>query len=220
MKLIFVVCQLASCFSFVTQSSLRREKYSYWRSELFSLDRRQVIISTVISSIASNVIGLTLPAIASQELIKPSIPSPKYNPSQSWPLGKVAFSLLPLAGGNRRATVVEEVVPKTIWTLDQLQGIVNVNVPVRQTVIRLSESAGGGLWVHNPVAPTPEVLTEMTQLERMYGPVRHIVLGTVALEHKATFGPFCQKFPNATVWIQPGQWSFPFGLSIELLGVT
>jgi hypothetical protein len=42
----------------------------------------------------------------------------------------------------------------------------------------------------------------------------------VALEHKATLGPFAQYFPKATVWIQPGQWSFPVQLPIEYLGVV
>lgn len=50
--------------------------------------------------------------------------------------------------------------------------------------------------------------------------MRHVVLGTVALEHKATLGPFSQYFPKATVWIQPGQWSFPVQLPIEFLGVA
>ncbi|MHA7927727.1 MAG: DUF4336 domain-containing protein, partial [Marinobacter sp.] len=108
-------------------------------------------------------------------------------------------------------------VPHKIWTHDQIQGVVNVNVPVRQTVIRLGT---GGLWVHNPVAPTPQLLQMMKRLEEQYGPVKHIVLGTLALEHKATFGPFCQKFPKATVWVQPGQWSFPLDLPIDTLGVT
>jgi hypothetical protein len=58
------------------------------------------------------------------------------------------------------------------------------------------------------------------KLEEKYGPVRHLVLGTVALEHKATFGPFAEKYPKATVWLQPGQWSFPLPVSIEFLGVT
>jgi hypothetical protein len=40
------------------------------------------------------------------------------------------------------------------------------------------------------------------------------------LEHKATFGPFAQYFPKATVWIQPGQWSFPIQLPVEFLGVV
>ena len=69
---------------------------------------------------------------------------------------------------------------------------------------QLSEEAGGGLWIHNPVAPTPQHIEMIRELEKKHGPVRHIVLGTVALEHKATFGPFAQYFPRATVWLQPG----------------
>ena len=75
-----------------------------------------------------------------------------------WPLGKVAFSLLPLAGTyTRRATVLEtvctanderrdgremtkssDVANGRVWTLDQIQGVVNVNVPVRMVVIKVS----------------------------------------------------------------------------------
>ena len=84
----------------------------------------------------------------------------------------------------------------------------------------MSEASGGGLWVHNPVAPTPQLIKMMRKLESQYGPVRHIVLGTVALEHKATLGPFAQYFPDATVWLQPGQWSFPLQLPIQFLGVS
>ena len=59
----------------------------------------------------------------------------------TWPLGKVAFSLLPLAGTfTRRATTKETLVDdgkNGIWTFDQVQGVVNVNVPVRMTVIKV-----------------------------------------------------------------------------------
>ncbi len=151
----------------------------------------------------------------------PVLPIPPQSRYTTWPLGKVAFSLLPLAGSyTRRATIMEEVVPNTIWTMDQIQGVVNVNVPVRMTVIKLSRNAGGGLWILNPLAPTPQLIQQMKSLEHDHGPVRHIVLGTVALEHKATLGPFAQYFPSATLWIQPGQWSFPVQVPIEFLGVT
>lgn len=160
----------------------------------------------------------TAPAFAESSVAAPVVQSPAFTKDVSWPLGKVAFSLLPLTGtSTRRATVEECMVPDTIWTHDQIQGVVNVNVPVRQTVVRLKD---GGLWVHNPVAPTPQLLDMMKRLEEKYGPVRHIVLGTVALEHKATFGAFCQKFPKSTVWVQPGQWAFPLNLPIDALGVT
>lgn len=100
------------------------------------------------------------------------------------------------------------------------EGVVNVNVPVRMTVIKLSEASGGGLWILNPLAPTPQLISEVRRLESLHGPVRHIVLGTVALEHKATFGPFGQYFTRATVWVQPGQWSFPVNLPLQFTGVV
>lgn len=74
--------------------------------------------------------------------------------------------------------------------------------------------------MHNPVAPTPQLISCVRELEALHGPVRHVVLGTVALEHKATLGPFAQYFPRATVWVQPGQWSFPVQLPLEYLGVA
>ena len=182
-------------------------------------DRRSFLSKISLSSATWGSSGL-FPTVATAAT-NPPIVTPQMTKETSWPLGKVAFSLLPLAGtSTRRATVEEEVVPNRIWTHDQIQGVVNVNVPVRQVVVKLSGAAGGGLWVHNPVAPTPQLLGMVRKLEATHGPVRHIVLGTVALEHKATFGPFCQNFPKATVWVQPGQWAFPIGLPIDTLGVT
>ena len=106
-------------------------------------------------------------------------------------------------------------VPNTIWTLDQIQGIVNVNVPVRCTVIKLKD---GGLFVHNPVAPTKECIEMIQNIESRHGRVKHIVLASLGLEHKALAGPFSQYFPRAEVWLQPGQWSFPINLPNALLG--
>ena len=184
-----------------------------------SNSRRGFISSIGYAAISS--VMLPSVSLAESGTMVSTINTPVFSNDVSWPLGKVAFSLLPLAGtSTRRATVEEEIVPNTIWTHDQIQGVVNVNVPVRQTVVRLSEKAGGGLLVYNPVAPTKQMLTMMKNLEAKYGPVRHIVLGSVALEHKATFGPFAEKYPNATVWLQPGQWSFPLNVPIEFLGVT
>ena len=142
-----------------------------------------------------------------------SVPEP--DKKLRWNLGKIAFSLLPLAPGDRRKTMEEEVVPGKVWTHDQVQGVVNVNVPVRQTVIKLKS---GGLWVHNPVAPTMEHLEMIRALEAKHGTVEHIVLGTVGLEHKALAGPFARMFPKAQVWLQPGQWSFPVALPNALFG--
>jgi len=193
----------------------------FWLGKVSNVKRRNFL--RLVSSVVGSTVPFSLqsPAVASATNSVETIAIPQFTNQMSWPIGKVAFSLLPLAGtGTRRATVEEVIIPGQIWTHDQIQGVVNVNVPVRQTVIKLSEAAGGGLWIHNPVAPTQQALGMVRKLEKEHGPVRHIILASAALEHKATFGPFASKFPNATVWIQPGQWSFPVGLPIELLGVT
>ncbi len=140
-----------------------------------------------------------------------SIRTPNKEKNMQFGLGRIAFSLIPLAPetGGRRKTIIEEIVPNTIWTLDQIQGIINVLVPVRSTVIKLKE---GGLWVHNPIAPTDECINYMRNLESKHGQVKYIVLSSTALEHKGTAGAFARKFPTAEIWIQPGQYSFPINL--------
>ena len=128
-------------------------------------------------------------------------------------LGKIAFSLLPLSpeATGRRKTLLTEVVRNSVWTLDQVQGIINVNVPVRSTVIKLSD--GKGLFVNNPVAPTEECIAMMRGIEAESGSkVRYIVLSSLALEHKGTAGAFSAYFPEAQVFVQPGQYSFPVNL--------
>ena len=185
------------------------------RLEISSGSRRNILQKIVLA--ATPFVLPSSPALA-EPAISPVVPTPAFTKDVSWPIGKVAFSLLPLAGtSSRRATVEDCLIPDTMWTHDQIQGVVNVNVPVRQTVIKLKD---GGLWVHNPVAPTPQLMEMMGRLEEKYGPVRHVVLGSVALEHKATFGPFCKKFPKATVWVQPGQWAFPANIPIDAIGVS
>ena len=128
-------------------------------------------------------------------------------------LGKFAFSLLPLSpeAVGRRKTLLTEVVKGQVWTLEQVQGIINVNVPVRMTVIKLSN--GKGLFVNNPVAPTEECIAMMREIEASSGSkVKFITLASLALEHKGTVGAFSSNFPESTVYVQPGQYSFPINL--------
>ena len=68
------------------------------------------------------------------------------------------------------------------------------------------------------MAATPEVVGYVRELEKEHGPVKHIVLGSVAIEHKAYCGVFAQKFKSAQVWVQPGQYSFPNNLPSSWLG--
>ena len=139
------------------------------------------------------------------------IDTPKTDKTLQFPLGNIAFSLLPLSpeAVGRRKTIITEVVKDKIWTLDQVQGIINVNVPVRCTIIKLKD----GLFINNPVAPTPECIQYIRKIEEEQKcNVKYITLASLALEHKGTCGSFSSKFPKASVYLQPGQYSFPVSL--------
>ncbi len=136
---------------------------------------------------------------------------PATSPSLQFPQGKVAFSLITLTPESvgRRKTLVTEVVKDKVYTLDQVQGIINVNVPVRGTIIALKD----GLFINNPVAPTDECVEIVKNIEnKLKKKVKYIVLSSVALEHKGTSIFFSKKFPDAEVYVQPEQFSFPINL--------
>jgi Domain of unknown function (DUF4336) len=124
---------------------------------------------------------------------------------------------LPIYPYRQRRTIRTEVIPGTIWTFEQVQGIFYVVVPIRMTVVKLD---GGGLLVYAPVAPTGECLALVNQLVALHGDVKYIILPTISgLEHKVFVGPFARKFPQAQVWVTPDQWSFPINLPLSWLGL-
>jgi len=118
----------------------------------------------------------------------------------------------PLGPIFERRTVRREV-GDGIWTFEQEQSLANISVNVRMTAIRLD---CGGLWVHNPVAPTEECMQLLRELDL---PVRYIVLGSAQYEHKIFVGPFSRRWPEAKVYIVPQQWSWPFDLPSQLYGI-
>lgn len=123
---------------------------------------------------------------------------------------------VPLYPYGRRPTLRQEVVKDTIWTFDQLQGIIYVVVPIRMTVVKLE---AGGLLIYAPVAPTPECIRLVKELVAEHGDVKYIILPTVSgLEHKVFVGPFARRFPHAQVFVAPNQWSFPLNLPLSWLG--
>ncbi|MEG3436569.1 DUF4336 domain-containing protein [Pannus brasiliensis CCIBt3594] len=131
----------------------------------------------------------------------------------SWPY----WPIVPLYPYGRRWTIRREVVKDTIWTFDQIQGIFYVVVPIRMTVIRLES---GGLLVYAPVAPTNQCIALVRELEARYGEVKYIILPTISgIEHKVFVGPFARRFPSATVYVAPDQWSFPLNLPSSWLGL-
>ena len=125
------------------------------------------------------------------------------------------WGILPVGTYKQKKTLQKEIVPGKIWTFDQKFGILNVQVPLRMTVIKLSD---GGLFVYNPVAATPECVDMLEDLVKEHGPLKHIVVGSVALEHKVYAGVLAQKFPKTQVWLTPGQYSFPVNLPDTFLG--
>jgi len=130
----------------------------------------------------------------------------------SWPF----WPAVPLYPYGRRRTLRHEVVPDRVWTFDQLQGILYVVVPIRMTIAKLD---AGGLLVYGPVAPTPECVQLVRELETKHGQVKYIILPTISgLEHKVFVGPFARQFPQAQVFVAPHQWSFPLNLPLSWLG--
>ena len=130
----------------------------------------------------------------------------------SWPF----WPAVPLYPYGKRQTCCCEVVEDTIWTFDQLHGILYTVVPIRMTVVKLET---GGLLVYAPVAPTRECISMVNELVARYGDVKYIILPTSSgLEHKVFVGPFARCFPQAQVFVAPHQWSFPCNLPLSWLG--
>ncbi|HEY9601676.1 MAG TPA: DUF4336 domain-containing protein, partial [Allocoleopsis sp.] len=135
------------------------------------------------------------------------------NPADwSWPF----WLAVPLYPYSQRRTLRKEVVKDTIWTFDQLQGILYTVVPIRMSVVKLEK---GGLLVYAPVAPTNECIRLVRELEAKHGEVKYIILPTASgLEHKVFVGPFARQFPLAQVFVTANQWSYPVNLPLSWLG--
>ena len=126
------------------------------------------------------------------------------------------WPLLPLYPYGRKRTLFRELVPNQIWSFEQLQGIYYVAVPVRLLVVRVKNE----LMIINPLPPTKELLRDIDLLEKKIGPVKTIVLPTASgLEHKIGLPALARAFPNAKLWVCPGQFSFPFQLPFDWLGI-
>ena len=115
-----------------------------------------------------------------------------------------------------RATVRRELSPGRIWSFEQVQGVIYVHVPVRMTVVKLAGT--GGLFVYAPVAPTGECLRLLSEIEALHGPVTHILLPTLAIEHKSFAAAFANARPDAVLWVAPSQYSYPIDLPLALQG--
>lgn len=132
--------------------------------------------------------------------------------------GAGAAVLAPSAVGAAEPPTVARQAADGVFIFDQAYGIpglgVGANIPIRMTVMRLE---GGGYLVYNPCQPTQECLRQFEEMG--LSDVRHIVLGTIAVEHKY-YGPqWAERFPKAEVWISPRTFSWPIDFGPYLPGV-
>jgi hypothetical protein len=154
-------------------------------------------------------------AVTGREHLKGETQTPTVSEQRdiSWPF----WPVVPLYPYSQRRTLRKEVLKDNIWTFDQLQGILYVVVPIRMTIIKLSQ---GGLLVYAPIAPTKECINLVNELVTQHGDVKYIILPTISgIEHKVFVGPFARCFPNAEVFVAPNQWSFPLNLPLTWLGL-
>lgn len=114
-----------------------------------------------------------------------------------------------------RATVRRELVGGRLWAFEQVQGVIFVHIPVRMTVVKLD---AGGLFAYAPVAPTRECLRLLSELEEAHGALSHILLPSLAIEHKGFARSFARARPGATLWVADAQYSYPLDLPLAALG--
>lgn len=143
-----------------------------------------------------------IPTLSGKQLIKPTIS--KDLPVTTDPsAGRFYFPALTPPFQNR--ATFRYTLGRDAWALEQLLTFSNVTATIRCNVIKLKET--GGLWVHSPQWPTGEFCS---LLEEIGAPVEHVILPCNAFEHKAPMKAFTEKYPEAKVWVSPGQFG-PLG---------
>mmetsp|Transcript_37840 Transcript_37840/g.78573 ORF Transcript_37840/g.78573 Transcript_37840/m.78573 type:complete len:505 (-) Transcript_37840:1325-2839(-) len=150
--------------------------------------------------------------VASVPLSSSAITPPKEQKDRYWPY----WLALPVFPFSQRKTLRRQVAGG-VWTFDQVIGIYYVHVPIRMTVVALTQTQG--LLVYAPVAATAECLQLLQELIVEYGPVKYIILPSVAVEHKVLAGPFARQFPDAEFYVTDQQYSFPLNLPDRTLGL-
>ncbi|MGG7643803.1 DUF4336 domain-containing protein [Rhodovulum sp. YNF3179] len=83
-----------------------------------------------------------------------------------------------------------------LWIVDGPEiRFYGIPFPTRMTVVR---QAGGGLWLHSPIAWTPALAARLAAL----GPVAHLVAPNSF--HYAGLPGWATRCPEASVWAAPG----------------
>lgn len=201
-------CVASSCLVLCAESPELSKTPSGAKHDCHSLSRRGALSKGIFyTGVAAT---LSLPSSSHADTSAASTSDAKsllsnYNPSDYKTLPSYGRTVFPppfLPPLDNRATYRYSL-GRDAWALEQLLAFSNVTATIRTNVIKLED---GGLWVCGPLWPTDEYCALLDEL----GPVKHVVLPTNALEHKAAMKQFVNKYPDADVWISPGQYG-PFG---------
>ena len=126
------------------------------------------------------------------------------------------WPLFPLYPYGKKKTILRELIPNQIWSLEQIQGLYYVAVPIRMTIIKVDD----GLMLINPLPPTKELIYKLEEIISIHGDVKTIILPSASgLEHKIGLPALLRIFKKAEIWLCPGQWSFPINLPLDFLGI-
>jgi len=113
----------------------------------------------------------------------------------------------PFYGRGYRATVKRELVPGSMWALEQNIELGPLETTIRCVVVKLRD---GKLWVHAPLAPTEEFFEFVeTCGDGTPSSVAHVVVPTYALEHKIFTKDALRRWRDAALYTAPGQFTFP-----------
>ena len=118
----------------------------------------------------------------------------------------------PVCGVGNRVTIRRDIVPGAMWGFEQALTIGPISATIRATAVKLSD---GTIFLQNPVAPTKEFFRLVDEL----GPVKHIVVSTYAIEHKAYAADAHKHWGDAKVFVTPLQRTVPVDLPLPLLGI-
>ena len=113
--------------------------------------RRIALTRSYSSSDASSSDGLTRRQMGQLALGAAGVGITIAGTAQVNPTDYGLWGIVPVGTYKSKKTIRETIVPGQMWTFDQKFGILDVQVPLRMTVIRLKN---GGLFVYNPIAAT------------------------------------------------------------------
>lgn len=105
-------------------------------------------------------------------------------------------------------TTLRELEPDSLWAVEMPCKMLGVSMGARSTLVRLPD---GGLWVHSPIALSPELRLEVDAL----GPLRCIVAPTKV--HTAYTASWAASYPEAKVFVSP-QWKKALPSPPQVLG--